>query len=110
VYEPVLPDLRRPSHFTRSHGPAGDPDHYLDAIVRDVRPQHARVLPMAIADPISAAVGLEAHLRARPARLVILGGRDKNMHPDLGTVRELLRGATVPLLVTNRDAQEGANT
>ena len=25
LYEPVLPDLRRPTHFTRGHGPPGDP-------------------------------------------------------------------------------------
>lgn len=34
VYEPVPADLNRPTHFTRHHGPPGDPDEYLEAIQR----------------------------------------------------------------------------
>jgi hypothetical protein len=25
VYEPVLPDVRNPDHFSRTHGPSSDP-------------------------------------------------------------------------------------
>jgi len=108
VYEPVLPDLRRPSHFTRGHGPASDPDAYLDAIARDVQQRHTPVLTMAIADPVGAASGLEQHLESHPASLLVVGGPRRGAHVGPGTVRELLRGAAVPLLVVNHQAEDDA--
>jgi nucleotide-binding universal stress UspA family protein len=108
VYEPVLPDLRRPSHFTRGHGPSTDPDEYLDAIARDVQQRHTPVSTMSIADPVSAAGGLEQHLESHPANVLVVGGPRKGAHVGAGTVRELLRGAAVPLLVVNHHAEDDA--
>jgi nucleotide-binding universal stress UspA family protein len=59
-----------------------------------------------IADPISAAAGLEQHLEQHPASLVVLGGGQKSALRGTGTVRALLRGAEVPLLVVNRSKME----
>jgi nucleotide-binding universal stress UspA family protein len=102
VFEPVLADLRRPSHFTRHHGPAGDPDAYLDGIRQEVgRFGVTNVSVAAIADPISPAAGLHTHLVGRPAQLVVLGGRNRGAHPVGGTVRTLLDAVSAPLLVVN---------
>ncbi len=101
VYEPVLPDLRRPTHFTRGHGPPGDPDEYLDAMAQEAESSGISTSKTSIADPISAAAGLEQHLEQHPASLVVLGGAQKSAHLGAGTVRALLRGAAVPLLVVN---------
>ena len=109
VYEPVPPDLRRPSHFTRGHGPPSDPDQYLDAIARDIPQEQTPVSTVAIADPVSAAAGLEQHFRSHAASLLVVGGRHGGAHLGSGTVRELLRGATVPLLLVNHDVDEGAH-
>jgi nucleotide-binding universal stress UspA family protein len=106
VYEPVLPDLRRPTHFTRGHGPPGDPDEYLDAMAQVAASSGISTSTGSIADPISAAAGLEQHLEQHPASLVVLGGGQKSALRGTGTVRALLRGAEVPLLVVNRSKME----
>ena len=103
VYEPVLPDLRRPTHFTRGHGPPGDPGEYLDAMARDVEARGMPTWTKSIADPVSAAAGLEHHLESHPASLLVAGGRRKGAHLGAGTVRDLLRDAAVLLLVVNRE-------
>ncbi len=67
VYEPVLADLRRPAHFTRHHGPPGDPDVYLSSMrerVADVG--LVEVDTVALPDPVSVAAGLEHHLADAP--------------------------------------------
>jgi nucleotide-binding universal stress UspA family protein len=105
VYEPVLPDLRDPEHFTRHHGPPGDPDAYLDAMKREVMDVDTNsVSTTSIADPVSVAVGLREHLASRPARLFALGGRHEGAHAAPGTVRELLHSVSAPLLIVNRRA------
>jgi hypothetical protein len=101
VYEPVLADLRRPDHYTRMHGPAGDPDRYLEGVRGEVaRYGVTNVSTEAIPDPISPAQGLEAHLQTRPATLLVVGGT-RNKHPIGGTVRRLVSTAGAPLLVVN---------
>jgi nucleotide-binding universal stress UspA family protein len=103
VYEPVLADLRRPTHFTRHHGPPGDPDAYLDAMKREVeRDDAASVSITSIADPVSVTAGLRDHLASRPARLLAVGGRREGAHLGPGTVRELLHTIPAPMLVVNR--------
>jgi nucleotide-binding universal stress UspA family protein len=105
VYEPVLADLRRPTHFTRHHGPPGDPDAYLDGIAQDVAARgFGPVSTASIADPVDVAAGLVKHLSVRPAQLLVAGGRHEGPHLSQGTVRELLRTAALPVLVVNRPA------
>jgi hypothetical protein len=105
VYEPVPADIRNPEHFTRHHGPAGDPEAYL-ALVRE-RAAGMGVTgidTVAIADPINPAAGIEQHLREAPSRLVVLGARrQKARHLPGGVARHLLERAAVPLLVLDRD-------
>lgn len=103
VYEPTLADLDRPSHFTRHYGPPVDPDVYLGAIQRGVEEEGlVSVSTAAIADPVGVGEGLVNHLADRPAGLLVVGGR-RHGGPDRpsGTVRGLLRTASVPLLVVN---------
>ena len=91
VYEPVPADLRRPAHYTRRHGPAGDPEKYLEALRDDVARYGAtNVATAAIPDPISPAAGLQSYLVAHPAFLVVVGGRKRDAHPIGGTIRKLL--------------------
>ena len=105
VYEAVLPDLRRPGHYTRHHGPAGDPEQYLDGLCDDVaRYGAANVSTAAISDPISPAAGLQSYLVANPARFLVIGGRKRNTHPIGGTVRTLLASVNAPMLVINGPA------
>src|SRR5262249_12171997 len=71
VYEPVLPDLRRPEHFTRDHGPSGDPDVYLAEMRARVADAGLAGIDMvAIADPVSVSAGLDT---LADARLLVLG-------------------------------------
>jgi hypothetical protein len=105
VYEPVLADLRRPEHFTRHHGPPVDPDAYLDEIAQDVATRDfGSVSTASIADPVDVAAGLVKHLSGQPAQLLVAGGRHGGPHLSQGTVRELLRTASLPVLVVNRPA------
>jgi nucleotide-binding universal stress UspA family protein len=105
VYEPVLSDVRRPEHYTRLHGPPGDPDTYLSAMaerVSDVGLQGVETV--AIGDPIGPAPGLEQHLADRPALLLVLGGgRVHRPHVHGGVARRVLANATVPVLIVNRN-------
>jgi hypothetical protein len=58
VYEPVLADLRNPRHYTRRHGPSGDPETYLDGLRSHVeRYGVTNGRTAALPDPISAAAG-----------------------------------------------------
>jgi nucleotide-binding universal stress UspA family protein len=105
VYEPVLADLRRPTHFTRHHGPPGDPDAYLDEVAQGVAARGFRsVSTMSIADPVDVAAGLANHLAVDPAQLLVVGSRRQGPHFTQGIVRELLRTAASPVLVINRPA------
>jgi nucleotide-binding universal stress UspA family protein len=105
VYEPVPADLRRPAHYTRRHGPAGDPEKYLEGLCGEVaRYGAANVSTAAIPDPISPAAGLHSYLIAHPARLLVVGGRKRDTHPIGGTIRTLLSSVSAPLLVINRPA------
>jgi nucleotide-binding universal stress UspA family protein len=105
VYEPVLSDVRRPEHYTRLHGPPGDPDTYLSAMaerVSDVGLQGVETV--AIGDPIGPAPGLEQHLADRPALLLVLGGgRMHRPHVHGGVARRVLANATLPVLIVNRN-------
>jgi nucleotide-binding universal stress UspA family protein len=103
VFEPVPEDIRRPSHFTRSHGPPGDPDEYLATLERNVGANLATVSTASIGDPVSVSDGLAHHLAERPAGLLVVGG-GRHEHPHLhgGVTRHLLREVAVPLLVVNR--------
>lgn len=104
VYEPVPADMRNANHYTRRHGPAGDPEAYLMFMrerVDDVG--LVGVDTAAIADPIGVAPGLSAHLGAYPGRLVVVGGAvRKHPVPHIGVARRLLSETTVPLLIVNR--------
>jgi hypothetical protein len=105
VYEPVPADLRHPEHHTRHHGPAGDPDTYLEDLCLDIaRRGVANVSTAAISDPISPAAGLKSYLGAHPARLLVVGGRKRDTHPIGGTVRSLLSSVSAPMLVINGSA------
>jgi nucleotide-binding universal stress UspA family protein len=103
VYEPVPADLRQPAHFTRDHGPPGDPDIYVTAIrerVADIG--LSGVDTVTIPDPVSVAAGLEHHLANTPARLLVLGGGHRGVTLSRGVARNLLHNATTPLLIVNR--------
>jgi len=104
VYEPVEPDVRRPSHFTRDHGPPCEPDTYLAAIKRRVEAQNGiEVSTVAIADPVSVTAGLAGHLRQSPAGLLVVnGGYGAHPHRTRLVVHHLSRTVPVPLLVVNR--------
>jgi nucleotide-binding universal stress UspA family protein len=102
VYEPVPADLRRPSHYTRHHGPAGDPEKYLEGLGDDVARYGApNVSTAAIPDPISPAAGLRSYLIEHPALLLVVGGRKRDRHPIGGTTRALLASVSAPMLVIN---------
>jgi nucleotide-binding universal stress UspA family protein len=103
VYEPVPEDARRPDHFTRHHGPPSDPDVYLAAMrerVADVG--LLGVETAAIADPVSVTAGLESHLGAAPAQLLVLGAGRHGVRPLGGVARHLLSGTPIPMLVVTR--------
>ena len=103
VYEPVLSDLRRPAHFTRLHGPPGDPEVYLSSMrerVADVG--LVGVDTVAIPDAVSITAGLEHHLANAPARLLVLGGGHRGVSPARGVPRNVLDDVTLPLLIVNR--------
>jgi nucleotide-binding universal stress UspA family protein len=103
VYEPVLADLRRPSHFTRQHGPPGDPDVYLETIARRI---DGVGLPgvelVAIPDPVSVVAGVAQHLEDHPAFLLVAGGGKRGAsHISSGVLGDLVRTLTLPILVVN---------
>jgi nucleotide-binding universal stress UspA family protein len=103
VYEPVLSDLRRSEHFSRYHGPPGNPDVYLAAMrerVADVG--LAGVDTVAIHDAVSVSAGIEHHLADAPGRLLVLGGGHRGVSLSRGVARNVLDNATVPLLIVNR--------
>jgi hypothetical protein len=103
VYEPVLSDLRRPAHFSRDHGPPGDPDVYLSSMrerVSDVG--LVGVDTVAIPDAVSVTAGLEHHLANAPARLLVLGRGHRGVSPSRGVARNVLDNARLPLLIANR--------
>jgi nucleotide-binding universal stress UspA family protein len=100
VYQPVPADVRRPSHFTRRHGPPGDPDEYLNVLAGAVESgEPTTVSTAAIADPVSVPGGLADHLASRPARLLVVGANHRGLHPASATLRDLLRAVAVPVLV-----------
>ena len=102
VFEPAPEDLGRPGHFTRHHGPPVDPDVYLGAIERGIDGHDlASASTATIPDPVGVTDGIVDHLASRPAGLLVVGGgRHKGLRA--GTVRELLRTVSVPLVVVNR--------
>jgi nucleotide-binding universal stress UspA family protein len=99
VYEPVPPDIRRPDHYTRRHGPPGDPDSYLRAASRRADdPRLPGVTTAAIPDPIEVGAGLAGHLAEDPALLLAVGGGSRHRWAST-LVRDLLRGTPPPVLV-----------
>ena len=67
VYEPVLADVRRSSHYTRLRRQPVDPDQYLDALRREVEGRWSTAVATAsVADPVSVSAGLADHLANRP--------------------------------------------
>ena len=105
MYEPVLADLDHPSHYTRDHGPTGDPNDYVKSVLDQVADFPFGVDAVAIADPISVAAGLEEHLADFPARVLVMGGRhSRPLRPSGGITRQLLREVTVPVVVVNHSA------
>lgn len=102
VYEPVPPDLDQPGHYTRDHGPAGDPDDYVKSVRERVAEFAFAVDAVAIADPVGVATGLEQHLADVPARVLVLGGRHPRLlKPSGATAEHLLRNLTLPVLLVN---------
>jgi len=105
VYERVLADLRRPGHFSRDHGPSGDPDAYLASMRERVADVGLRgVDTVAIPDDVSVRAGLEDHLAQAPARLLVLGGGHRGVSLSRGVARRVLDNATLPLVIVNRTA------
>jgi nucleotide-binding universal stress UspA family protein len=103
VYEPVPADIRKPEHYTRQHGPPGDPDAYLQELGRYL--EETGVVPVdftAIPDATSVADGLTRHLYDRPALLLVVGSRGPGPHVTPGMLRHLLREMPLPVLVVNR--------
>ena len=103
VYEPVPHDIRKPEHYTRLHGPPGDPDAYLHVLGRYL--EETGVVPVdltAIPDATSVADGLTRHLYDRPALLLVVGNRRPGPHVTPGMLRHLLREMPLPILVVNR--------
>jgi nucleotide-binding universal stress UspA family protein len=105
VYEPVPSDVRRPEHYTRLHGPPGDPDAYLSAMAQRVSDIGLEGLEtVAIGDPIGPAPGIEQHLADRPALLLVLGGGHPHRpHVHAGVAHSVLLNATMPVLIVNRN-------
>ena len=102
VYEPVLADLDQPAHYTRHHGPTGDPDDYAKSVRDQVADFPFGVDAVAIADPVAVADGLEQHLSDVPSRILVLGGRHPEPPKPSGSIaRHLLRNVTLPVLVVN---------
>ena len=102
VYEPVLADLDQPAHYTRHHGPVGDPDDYVKSVRGRVTGFPFAVDAVAIADPVAVADGLEQHLIDVPARILVVGGRHPEPPKPSGSIaRRLLRNVTLPVLVVN---------
>lgn len=105
VFEPVPSDLDHPDHFSRRHGPSGDPDAYVAAMAQRVEDiDLPGVETVAIPDPVSPASGLLDHLRDNPALLIVLGARRRNV-PDLGlgVARHLLISDATPILIVPHD-------
>jgi nucleotide-binding universal stress UspA family protein len=104
VYEPVLPDLRRPAHYSRSRGPSSDPEIYLEKMRR--RANEFGLIAVdtaAIADPVSVVAGLAGHLERRPALLLVTGGRRRTgLRLTPGVIGGLLGIVSLPVLVVNR--------
>jgi nucleotide-binding universal stress UspA family protein len=74
VFEPVPSDLDQPEHFTRRHGPSGDPDAYVASMAQRLGDIGLTAIEaIAIPDPVSAASGLLDHLCDHPARLIVMG-------------------------------------
>jgi Universal stress protein family len=108
VYEPVPADLRRPDHFTRGHGPPGDPDAYLSRLGERLADAGLDgVDTVAVADPVSVGAGMEQHLAGAPARLLVIGGGGRGARMTGGVARHLLDTSAVPLVVVNRHADLG---
>ena len=106
VYEPVLPDLRRPAHFTRRHGPPLDADDFVEALRRradEMKLANVGVTATAIPDPVSVAAGLTSYLEGHPALMLVAGsGHRAGVHVRPGVVRDLLRVVALPVLIVNR--------
>ncbi|MBV8387621.1 MAG: universal stress protein [Acidimicrobiia bacterium] len=99
VFEPVLADVRRPQHYTRTHGPSYEVDAYLSDVSRRLPLGSARVQRVGIADPVGVTVGLAEHLDAAPALALVVGGGRGAHHLGPGAVHDLVRRLPVPLLV-----------
>ena len=104
VYEPALPDLRRPTHYSRSHGPSSDPEIYLEKMRRRATELGlTAVTTAAIADPVSVVAGLAVHLEHRPALMLVAGGRRRTgLGLTPGVIGGLLGLVSLPVLVVNR--------
>jgi nucleotide-binding universal stress UspA family protein len=107
VYEPVLSDIRRPEHFTRSRGPSIDADRYLQQVRARVEGAAVRgVESVSIPDPVSVTDGLADHLAQRPALLLVVGGEHHRHLLTPGVLRNLLRVLVLPVLVVPRPASQ----
>jgi hypothetical protein len=100
VFEPVLPDLRDPNHFTRNHGPAIDPELYLKEVTSELAPD---AITAAIGDAVSVAAGLGDYLRGSPAQLLLLGGHNHAPFLGRGTTADVLQTVQLPVLVVNHE-------
>jgi nucleotide-binding universal stress UspA family protein len=102
VYEPVPADLREPDHYSRHHGPPGEPDQYMDHMRTRVSDARGEIEVVAVPDPVSVAGGLEEHLREHPAFMVVMGSESRRWPSS--TVRHLLQASPPPLLIVNHGA------
>lgn len=100
VFEPVLPDLRDPDHFTRGHGPSSDPVDYLRRVTDGLDDGGRRQVELvAVPDPASVGDGLANHLEARPGLVLVAGGQHGTHHLTAGVVGHVLRRVHLPVLV-----------
>jgi hypothetical protein len=99
VYEPTPPGLRQPDHYSRLHGPPGDPDVYLAGSQQSGADGGlAGCTTATIPDPVSVAARLAQYLADRPAFLLVVGGERHRVHWPSSVLRELLRSPR-PILV-----------
>jgi nucleotide-binding universal stress UspA family protein len=109
VYEPVLADIRRGEHFTRTHGPSIDPDVYLEQMRARLDGTTIRGIELAaISDPVSVAAGLSGHLAQRPALVLVAGAQHHRRLVAPGVLRELLRAQVPPVLLVPSPAEQAA--
>ncbi len=104
VAEPAPPPMR-PGHARRHHGPAGDPEEYVERLVREtagVGGQPGPVSGEVIWDPVGVTDGLTRWLGDEPAGLVVVSSHGRRPRADTpmgNTALHIVHRSPVPVLV-----------